>query len=140
MSIDRAWSRRALVSAPHFGRLLPPIWTESEVTLSGADALVDNGHGGFSAVGGFSAAQSVYLTTQAHVEIVTTSEGVPEGFGPLQRRAIRVLMPIPDRLPQKGDTLHWTSDVGVAYDVKIRTVTSPETLADHLELESEAFD
>ena len=136
--MDRAWTRRPLVSEPYFGQLVPALWTESEVVFYGMGEPVDNGHGGFSAT------REAYLTTRAHVDIESTTEATVEGMGTVQRRFLRVFIPwtfgTTQRLPTRGDLIQWVADTGQQYTVEIKTVTSPETLHSHLEIESEAID
>lgn len=139
MTLDRAWTRRPLVSPPWFGRSVPPTWTESEVAFTGAD-LVPDGDGGFEKPG-----ESAHLTLKAHVEEVNVTDASPsDTIGTINRRMLRVFVPLPlpagARLPRRGEHMLWTSDLGREYRVLVKSVTSPENLGDHLEIESEAYD
>lgn len=136
MSIDRAWARRPLSSEPWYGRLLPPVWSESTITLSGPSTRVDDGHGG-TTVGG----AANYLTSVAHVEVVSVRDVSDSPMGPVDRSSLRVFLPWPPgRMPVRGDTITWTDDTGRTHRLSIRTVESPEGLHSHLEMMTEAFD
>lgn len=137
--LDRAWSRRPLVSAPHWGRSAPPGWLESSVTFSRSAPLAGDGRGGFTAGG-----EGPTWTTVAHVEVVSGDAGAGDVvMGLPLKRQLEVILNFPgpgDPMPAKGDSMDWTSDTGVKYHTSVRLVTSPLTIHDHLEIVSELFD
>lgn len=146
MSLDRAWSRRPLVSAPAFGLSIPDVWKESTVEFKRATMV--KSHGGLT--GG---PLTVFLACRAHVEEADEPAGPYNVGGAIvQRRLLRVFMDYPTLgdpevswthsygLPQKGDTVVWESSVGVRHEVSIRVVADPLNAHDHLEIESELFE
>ena len=59
------------------------------------------------------------------------------------RRHYSIILPIPEdlsKVPRKGDRVWWYDDLGTRRDVALRSVDSPEGVADHLEITSEEFE
>lgn len=136
---SRAWPLRGLTDPPWFGRSLPDEWLESTV-IFGRPALATDHHGGLTSSG-----PVTYLTCAAHVD--WGQSGEPSGpydlgIGIVSRKMLRIVMSIPEdtaHIPRKGDTIEWTDDLGQTFRSHVRNVHSPQGLADHLEVESEAF-
>lgn len=140
-TLDRSWVRRALVSPPPFGRSLPAVWKETEVTFS-RRATSEDEHGGFKG-------ETVvdFLTIYCHVEEQEGAQLVSDegmlALGPIVRRRYDIICPIPDdvsTVPKRGQIARFLDPIGRAISVPIERVGVPEGLADHLELVSEELD
>ena len=143
MTLDRAWSRRALVKPAPWAQTLSSVWLDSEVTFS-RQTLTPDGLGGFST----SQAPIAYLTTQAHVRFV--GDGVTQGPFPVpsaggpdtNKRRLDIRMATPDEslMPKKGDRVRFVLDTGVVLDLFIINVHSPRNYTDHIKVETEWFE
>ena len=141
--LDRAWARRPLVSPPTWGRSVPVIWADIEVTFLRRNSS-DNGIGGTSG-----AVELTLLTIKASVSI-SPEPGLHIEIGSggsIRRRYYLTIFDIPrnpdfdwDLLPQKGDYEVFYDVAGRYVSVPIKAVHLPQNLGDHVEIESEEFD
>lgn len=141
--LDRAWARRPLVAPPTWGRSVPTIWADTEVTFM-RRMPSDNGIGG---TGG--AAEGELLTIMASVSL-SPEPGLHIDLGvggSIRRRYYLTIFDIPrdgtfdwDTLPKKGDFEYFTDPAGKHVRVAVKAVLLPNGIGDHVEIESEEFD
>lgn len=141
--LDRAWARRPLVSPPPFGRSVPAIWADTEVTFLRRQSTNNDigGTGGEADLTVLIVMANVALSPEPglHIEIAAG--------GAVRRRYYMIIFDIPpdplfdwDTLPQKGDYVTFTDAGGRITRTPVKSVLLPENLADHCEVETEEFD
>lgn len=143
--LDRAFARRPFVSGnPLWGQAVSDLWAETSVTFV-RDIQTDNGAGDFSA-----SPSAAFLTIMCHVEVETKERPYSGELasGPSAERFWTIYMPIWDRFgvevdpalfPIKGNRVQFTTDDGHPIDLPIEYVHSPDSILDHLEVETVEF-
>lgn len=145
--IDRAWSRRPFVSPARWmpEASVPALWAETLVTFSRVAGTLTTGGGiDRNVTGG-----SIFLMTYCHAEIAESTAPAAQSGGEslVMAKWWTIFLPLvvddvpldPSNYPRKGDHLRFIDDLGTAWELDIRAVTSPENVADHLELDTETF-
>jgi hypothetical protein len=123
-----------------------PLWAETVVAFS-RSAPISTPGGGFDRSSG---ASSIYLVANCHVELqeVTSPAASMGGEVLVMAKWWLILLPIviddipldPTNYPRKGDRLRFTDDLGRSISMDIRSVESPETVADHFEILTVTFE
>jgi hypothetical protein len=122
------------------------LWAETLVTFSRVSPTVTPGGGlDRNPTGG-----SIYLMAYCHAEVAeaTAPAAQPGGESLVMAKWWTIYLPIlvndvpldPANYPKKGDRLRFVDDIGRSWDVDVRAVTSPETVHDHFEIETETFE
>lgn len=140
MTYDRAWVKRPLVAAPHFGRSVPDVWTNTVATFVRRDPVTN-------AIGGFAGAtERVVATVPAYQELATDSGlHIALDAGPVRRRHYLIIVAHTaftdaTQYPRKGDTVRFTDEVGIQRSMPVEKADRPEGIADHWEIETQEFE
>ena len=141
--LNRAWPRRGWASPPFFGRSVPPLMAETEITFKRQTIAPD-------AIGGWgpSGTPVVIWTVNAHVEHFEeqrprlTGDNTEEIAGVTVYHHYEVYTPLPPspaQMPQKGDWLYFNDGTG-EFHIPVMHVELNSGLLDHLEIWTDQFE